>query len=104
MTRAEKLEALQAWQQAIQESNEFLSVIDKAMGLSVESPIRAAVWSLQHALRAATSRVVGDEWEWLDWYALENDFGNRGLEAGAKGALKPIRSLDDLLSLIGGHE
>lgn len=45
--------------------------------------------------------VVGDDYDWIEWYIYDNDCGEKKLEAGYSPNLKPIQSLDDLLDLIG---
>jgi hypothetical protein len=44
--------------------------------------------------------AIGDASGWLAWYWLENDMGNKGMEAGYNGNLKKIRFVDELLELI----
>lgn len=42
----------------------------------------------------------GDKADWIGWFVFENDYGEKGLEAGNKGKEKPVRTAKDLLKLI----
>ena len=97
MTRTEKLHLLAEWQARIQTADSLIEPIADALGLSPESPIHTAVWSLQSAYTAAVAKIVGDHAEWMDWYAAENDFGRKGMDAGPKDAIRPIKTLEDLI-------
>ena len=46
------------------------------------------------------AQLIGDDQDWLEWYIFENNCGEKGLEAGYDGQMKPIKSIDDLLELI----
>lgn len=85
---------------AIDAANKKLEPVYSALMLAPESPINEALDGVIKALTEATSKLVGDKSEWLDWYATENDFGRKGLSAGYMGHEKPIKSLEDLMDLI----
>lgn len=104
MTHAEKLASLQEWQKHMEASDGLIRPISDALGLSVESPVHLAVWGLQAAYTQAISKMLGDKAEWCDWYANENDFGRKAYDAGEKDDMRPIKSLDALLWVIGGEE
>ena len=97
MNREQKLSALARWQQAIEQSDAAIDPVIKLLQLQPESPICEAVWRLQSALTSMTADIVGDFGDWLGWYAMENDMGRKGYEAGPKDAEREIRTLDDLL-------
>jgi len=99
MDRAQKLAVLQRWHDRIAESDELIEPVIDALQLSPESPVCTAVWSLQGALTESVQDQL-DGADWLTWYAFENGMGSKGLEAGPKGATRPIRTLDDLLWLV----
>jgi len=100
MNRHEKMQALKDWQLAIQESDALIAPVREMLLIRPESPINEAVDRLGIALTDATAKLVGDKAEWLDWYAMENDFGRKGLSARFMGHEKPIKSLEDLMDLI----
>lgn len=59
----------------------------------------ATIERLQGALTESVQSQM--DWaDWLSWYAYINGMGSKGLEAGPKGATRPIRTLDDLLWLV----
>lgn len=97
MNNTEKLHLLAEWQARIQTADSLIEPITDALGLSTESSIHTAVWSLQRAYTKAVAQLVGDHAEWLDWYDRENCFGAKGMDAGPKDATRPIRTLEDLI-------
>jgi hypothetical protein len=46
------------------------------------------------------SYAVGDKEAWVTWFVFENDFGSKGLLAGAPGQAKPITNARELWDLI----
>ena len=100
MTKDEKLEALTKWQAAIEKADRVFDPIVDAIGLEPDGALFELVTDLQIEMTEITSFAVGDTEQWLDWYWLENDMGNKGMEAGYDGNLKKIRFLDELLELI----
>lgn len=99
MNQAQKRAVLQRWHDRIVESDELIEPVIDALQLSPESPVCAAVWSLQGALTESVQSQM--DWaDWLSWYAYINGMGSKGLEAGPNGATRPIRTLDDLLWLV----
>lgn len=100
MTKDEKLNILRNWQATMEKSDALFVPIIEAMQLAPESPACEAVWLLQAELTTATSARIGDHWDNLSWYALENDFGKSKREAGPPGKMRKIRTLKDLLWLI----
>lgn len=104
MTQEQKLAALTRWQQAMEQADATIDPVIDLLQLHPESPICEAVWRLQSALTAATGDLVGgDPLDWLGWYALENEMGQKGLEAGHgdEAPLRKISTLEDLLWLMG---
>jgi hypothetical protein len=97
MTKMEKLELLREWSVKTETADTLIEPVTECLGLSVESPIHQAVWTLQDAYTKAVSKLVGDDGEWLDWFAHENDFGRKKMEAGPTGNMRPIKDLEDLL-------
>lgn len=100
MNRDQKLAALKRWQDAMERADATIDPVIQLLQLQPESPICDAVWRLQSALTAMTADLVGDCADWLSWYALENDMGRKGMEAGWSGFEREIRTLDDLLWLV----
>ena len=74
-------------------------VID-ALALCGEDPITNTVWQLQGDLTRAYAALIDDAFEPLSWFARENDMGRNGMQAGAAGETRPIRTAEDLLWLI----
>lgn len=72
----------------------------RIVGECVESPLWEEVWATADLLIETTSKLIGDESAWLNWFINENGCGAKRLEAGFDGKLKRIGSVDDLLRLI----
>ena len=107
MTKEQKLAALTRWQQAMEKVDSTIDPVINLLQLHPESPVCETVWRLQSALTAATADLVGgDPLDWMGWYALENDMGRKGLEAGHgdEAPLRKISTLEDLLWLMGDDE
>lgn len=101
MTNIEKLALLREWSVKMETADLLIDPVTACLGLSAESPIHQAVWTLQDAYTNAVGKLVGDEGRWLNWFAYENDFGRKAMEAGVKGDMRPIKDLDDLLWVMG---
>ena len=82
MTRDEKLAHIQAWHDAMTKANETIQPVIDALKLCGEDPITNTVWQLQTDLTRAYAEILDDAFESLNWYAIENDMGAKGREAG----------------------
>lgn len=100
MTTSEKLAILREWQDILMQSDARLEPVIEALQLHPESPVCEAVWGMQSAYTNVVSKLVGDEADWLSWYASDNRFGGNAMEAGVQGDLRPIVTLEDLLWVI----
>lgn len=100
MNRDQKLAALRRWAAALKASNSLIDPVIELIDLRPEGPITTALWTTQNALTEATSELVGDQAEWLAWFASENEMGAKAMEAGPQGNLRSIRTLADLLWVI----
>lgn len=100
MTRDQKEHHLNTWVTEMQAADARIQPVIDALRLDGGDPVCDTVWRLQSALTAAYSHLVGDVDGWLSWFACENDFGSRGMEAGPKDGLRSIRGVPDLLWLL----
>lgn len=99
-----KLKLLQEWQTTIRDSDKALAALDKAIGVN-DGPLKTSIWTMQATYTRAISLIIGDEFEWLEWFAIDNEMGKRGLAAGATGKpAKPIKTLAQLLAAIEGEK
>ena len=98
-----KLKLLQEWQTTIRNSDKALAALDKAVG-PTDGPLKESIWRMQATYTRAISLIVGDKWEWLEWFACDNDMGKKGLtaSAGTGKPLKPIKTLAQLLAVVEG--
>ena len=100
MTREQKLLHIQAWHDAMTKADDTIRPVIDALKLCGEDPITNTVWQLQTDLTRAYAALLDDAFESLAWFAYENDMGRKGMQAGAAGETRPIRTVDDLLWLI----
>jgi len=102
MTKDQMIAELTAWRDRIVESDETIENLLEPLQLSPESPLYQTIWSLQGAYTAAVAKVVGDNSEWLDWFASENAMGEKGYEASPKTPhkMRKIKTIADLAKLI----
>lgn len=68
--------------------------------IAQESPLVAPYDSLQDCLITTLSLLIDDNFDNLSWFIFECDYGRDPKEAGLKGNMKPIRTVDDLRWLI----
>ena len=97
MKHTDKLALLQTWQSAIELSDAQIDPIIEVLGLTPDSDVCNAVWGLQETLTRMTAVAIGDATELLSWHACENNWGKRALEIEGR----PVRTLEDLLAVIG---
>ena len=102
MTKDEKLALLAEWKEQIERSDAGMRPLTEALGSNGESKPELAVYWLQEAYTRAVARLVGDLDGHLSWYAIENDFGRKKLQAGTVKEMRSIASFDDLLWLLEG--
>lgn len=94
----DQLEAiLTRWQADMQQADSLIDPVINLLGLAGESRICQAVWGLQSALTKAVAAHIGATADWLSWYACENDFGRKAMEAGPADSMRQIRSIEDLV-------
>lgn len=99
-----RIAALKRWQDAMELADEHFIDLQNLIGLDPEGATMTAVCALQGALTAATADLVGDCYQWLEWYWLENAMGEKGAKAGPNDDLRPIQTPDDLAWLIEMEE
>ena len=102
MTNDNMIAILTEWKNKIAESNQVIEDCLQPLMMSPESPLYQAMWSLQGAYTKATAVIVGDHWEWLDWFASENDMGAKGFGCcpGHGFQSRKIKTIADLAQLI----
>lgn len=99
-THTEILYELTAWAAHYAEIKSAMKPLDRY--LAVENPLGDAVVNLFDAYTRLVAGVVGDGFETLNWYCLDNDMGLKGMKASPPSPhkMRPIRNLDDLATLI----
>lgn len=90
---------LRRWAEVVEDVEEQMGTLGEIFGAEPESPMFTAVYAAVGLATEAVAAVLGCSQEWLEWYALENEMGQKGLEAGFS-TVRPIRNLDDLAQLL----
>lgn len=98
MTTDQMIAELTTWRDRIVESDEAIENLLEPLMLSPESPLYQIIWSLQGAYTKATAVIVGDHWEWLDWFASETNMG-RNAKGVCPGKGKPRRVIETIADL-----
>ncbi len=96
-----QLSALRRWHEAVTEGEKEIDAL-VGIGFSPESRLCTAINNALEALTSATSQIVGDEYNWLEWYWHECQLGSRPMRAGWFSDLREICTLDDLVWLVEG--
>ena len=92
---------LEEWAAHKAELDKQFDALSGALGLIVEGPLPNAVWSMWDSYTAAVSERIGDDFEWLQWFWLENDMGRRGFEVKSIGGRSmKVKTLRDLARVI----
>ena len=102
MTREKKLALLRQWEASYLELDLQMDRLSAVVGSMVHSPFGEAVWGAWDNYTCALAELVGDGYEWLNWYCFDNDMGKKAYEAGWEGDMRPITQATDLLWLIEG--
>ena len=95
------LELLEKWIETYNNLCDIYGQCDKILGSAPDSPYQEPTWKLFENYTALIADKIGDYDNWLEWYLYDNKQGNRGLEAGVAGKKREIRTLKDLIKLLG---
>ena len=101
MTHEEKVKRIETLVDTYCKLEGAFDSLNTSIGLDPNSLLFNASWKAFHLALNATAELIGDKFEWLDWYIYENQCGTKGLEAGPKDGTKPINNPEDLLWVIG---
>jgi len=83
MKHAERLALLQEWEKHYRELDRVTISLEAVVGNIVESPLGATMWKVFEQYTAVLSQLVGDSFDWLNWYWLENNMGRKKMTAQA---------------------
>jgi len=100
MNNDEKLSLLKEWEKTGKNLEEFYDNLNEIMGVAIESPLFDSIFTAYSKYTKTLSRLLDDEYDFLDWYYLENKFGEGGLTAGNESESRVIDSVENLLWVI----
>jgi hypothetical protein len=102
MNTKEKIALVVSWERECKVMNDSVNTISVALGLMVESPVIQAVDRILEFATSVASIAIGDNAEWLGWYANECQFGKKPKQAVvenrkifAKDAKSIVRIIDE---------
>ena len=102
--REASLKILKEWKRQHESLTILMANMEASIGLDIDGPMFSVVWGLFGAYTKNASELLGDKpgasGSWLEWFYLENNMGDKGMDAGYEGKVKPIKTLADLLDLI----
>ena len=100
MTSKDKLEAIKSWEAAHKRLDLELDALLSLLNASPECDLCEAVHDMQRVASIATSKLVGDEGGWLNWYALETNFGSKKMVCHFGGKRYAPRNAAGILKVI----
>jgi hypothetical protein len=101
--REKAMSLLKCWRARKADIDLQAESINKIFGKALdEGTYGLTMWTIFEAYTMTLGELLGDELDWLTWYAYDNKMGKGDHPAGYDKKLKKIKTLDDLLLLIEG--
>jgi hypothetical protein len=101
MTNGEKIKLLEKWKKCHDQNEVVLDKLEPLFGRDYfEGELGTSIWQHFDLTTELVALALGDTAGWCSWYALENNFGRKAMEAGPTGKTRKIKSLADLLWLV----
>lgn len=100
MTPSQRRQLLNTWHTHHEAIEALFADLSQPLGCLAETPLFETVWQCFEAYTKTVEELVGDDYDTLTWFYLENDMGRKGMEAGYRDDMRPIKTLDDLIWLI----
>jgi hypothetical protein len=100
---AEKLvPKLEHWQNAMQAIDALEEELQSLFGLNETSVVSERIESAIDSFMKGLALCIGDESEWLDWYAYINDYGKKKhvVALSKNDIAKPVKTLFDLAVIL----
>lgn len=103
MSHEENARAIAQWQETMEELDDQQNKLADLFRCAFDAPLFEAIANLQSKYTKAVSKNVGDQWDWLLWYWLDNDMGRGVLNAVIDGEQKHCRTPGELAAVIELH-
>jgi len=102
MERTEKLVLLKEWEDNYKDIINLYDSLYEMYNCSPESKAVKVIFETFEKYTRSVSIIVGDEFDWLEWYIYDNECGKKGLQAKASSWKKErkIKNVKDLLDII----
>jgi hypothetical protein len=101
--REKALSLLKCWRARKADIDLQAEAIEKIFGKALdEGTYGLTMWTIFEAYTMTLGELLGDELDWLTWYAEDNEMGKKARSAKPNKAckMKKIKTLEDLLDLI----
>lgn len=104
LTRKQKAQLIDTLIAAHDAAHAQMAALKRVLDPDPGCPWYDAAFGMLNVAIKATAAAIGDKYDWIDWYVIENDCGRKGQEAGYTDNIKPIRTVEDLLDLIEAED
>jgi hypothetical protein len=102
MTNGEKIKILEKWKKCHDRAEEMHKPMEALFGRDFfGGEIVKRMWEHFDLTTELVALILGDKGGWCSWYATENGFGRKAMEAGPTGELRKIHNFNRLLWVIG---
>lgn len=101
MTETKILHILTAWQTSMQLCEERMEQLAAVAGPVVESPLGDAVYGLMGAYTRQVAEIIGWDYETIEAWWCENNFGERPMQIGFVGQeMRTVATVEELAAFI----
>lgn len=80
LEKNDRIVMLENWREACLEIGRCMESLKGSVGADPESPLFTAIHALQEGYGKALGILLGDGWDWLEYYAFECDYGRKAQE------------------------
>lgn len=101
MTNTDKILLIERLRSRYSYIDEVHKNICLVFGPVVESPIMDAMWVFFGDMVDIVAEKIGDNGGWLEWFIWEDEWGRKEYDAGYDDDVRPIKTIEDLLWVIG---
>jgi hypothetical protein len=101
ISKEEAIALLTEYVANIERINAYYREVQQVLGTQPESRFSEMLFLLAKPAGALLEQCISShQLEWIEWYIWENKGGRGGMSAGPTGALRPIRTVEDLYWLL----
>jgi hypothetical protein len=94
------VETLEAWSDRYHALHNQLDALKSVLRFAPEAPLINEIYETWSAYNRAISALVGDKYEWLDWFEFECKMGKQTMSYFKDGEEFEVKTIQDLAKLI----